>query len=71
MNDMKGLDKYIEAARKEWGRSTPFRLGIIVGRSGVSMACPYPAGTRGARSYRAGLNHAVMSRRNPHHPPMN
>lgn len=54
-----GLDPlfadHAEAVRKAYGRLTPFRLGLEVGRHGRWLACPYEPRTKSARLYEEGF----------------
>jgi hypothetical protein len=45
----------IAEARREFGRATPYRVGLLVGRWGLNAACPYAPGSRGAKGYALGL----------------
>jgi len=49
------IQAYIDQARREWGRMTPFRLGMAVGMDGADVPCPYKEGSRGAKGYASGL----------------
>ena len=47
--------KFHDIARRRWGRTTPYRLGIAVGSAGENLETPSGYGVRAARSYRDGL----------------
>jgi len=49
------IQAYIDRARREHGRLTPYRLGLTVGETGADVPCPYAEGSRGAKSYALGL----------------
>jgi hypothetical protein len=56
--DIKALHR--ERARELWGRLTPFRLGILVGQTGIGInePNPYPGQPHAARGYEEGIKHA-------------
>lgn len=50
-------DPFIEIraeVRRLWGRVTPYRLGVAVGRAGLDLKSPYPYGSRGSDLYLEG-----------------
>lgn len=48
-------EKYAAQARDRFQRTTPFRLGMMVGEAGDSLPSPYPSGSHGTRLYEDGL----------------
>lgn len=73
MGERELLKKAHEAARAEFGRSSPLRVGIILGRTWGSFPCPYKPGSRGQYLFNEGFAHSVRKRlakstsKEPHH----
>lgn len=46
----------IVKARHDYGRATPYRVGMLVGFWQLDLKCPYKPGSRGAKGYAIGLD---------------
>ena len=55
-------EPYIDKARKEWGGSSPFRLGIVIGRAGVDLPSPYDKGSSGDHHFHEGIEYGRQQR---------
>lgn len=62
MGERELLKKAHEAARQEFGRSSPLRVGIILGRTWGSFPCPYKPGTRGEYLFNEGFAFSTRKR---------
>lgn len=62
MGERELLKKAHEAARAEFGRSSPLRVGIILGRTWGSFPCPYTPGSRGQYLFNEGFAFSVRKR---------
>lgn len=56
-------EKYIERVRQRFGRYTPFRLGMEVGRAGDTLPSPYHEKTQANKLYMDGLEAGTEMRK--------
>ena len=54
-------DLYRAAVRERFGRVTPFRLGLVMGKAGADMPSPYPATSIGTKHYKQGIEHGIKA----------
>lgn len=57
------LEDARQAARKRWGRLTPYRIGYHAGLLGIQCENPYPTGGFGWKCFREGLHYGAERRR--------
>lgn len=49
------FNRHVLTIRSKWGRVTPFRLGMEVGRSGEFLPSPYEPWAKGTTLYMQGI----------------
>lgn len=53
------VERAAELARERWGRSSPYRVGLIMGEHCAVYANPYESNPRGAANWRDGVAGSV------------
>lgn len=48
-------ERFREASRGKWGRSTPYRLGFAIGEAGSVLPSPYKPGSPAHHQFNSGL----------------